>query len=578
MSEKSKQFFKKAELDLGSPFDSASVLNFKKIVDEDDREVFPEAGCREVDRIGIHRWMVLKEMGGKFESFPDLCEAVRVVARRDLSTALAKGKCVLGSLPTWIAGTDAQKQRISDVILAGGFLALGLTEKSNGSDLAQSQVTAQKQADGDFNLNGEKWLINNGTQSTCFSVLARTNPSGGGLGFSLFLFDKDKKSEKTFTPYPKIKLLGVRGIDISGMQFTDAPLAKTDLIGREGQGLELSMKTLQVSRIFCASLCLGPVETVLRLVFEFCQKRRLYKDSVLQIPNVKSRLVKSFSQLRLCDLMTRTCLRGLHLMPEQMSLYSSMAKYFVPLLSEEAMKDLCVTLGARHFIREEFASGIVQKMLRDIQLIGLFDGSSQVNLYVMAHQLPILAQQRTSMEASLREDLLGPLFAKDFSGTDLTFRKLQLTNRGVDDLLMGLKAICEQSQALPRIDELSSWTQLRPRLLRQIELLDRCALEGAQKNEAPNQRVYFENAHRFCWLQASAMILFSHAWGDPWPVAQTEYLLDLCLRELSGETLLTEESLRQFEETLGQELQTKVEGNISLGLDENLLSSWYGHL
>ena len=66
--------------------------------------------------------------------------------------------------------------------------------------------------------------------------------------------------------------------------------------------------------------------------------------------------------------------------PEQASLSSAMAKYLVPTLAEAGLGSLSVTLGARYYLREEHVHGIFQKMLRDNAVIGLFDGSTAINL------------------------------------------------------------------------------------------------------------------------------------------------------------------------------------------------------
>ena len=575
MTPKARKALADQEKLLGSPFDRSQVLNFRDIVGQDEREEFPERSCAEFERLGFARWMLPQELGGHVQSLEEFVQTARLMGRRDLSVATAKGKCVLASLPTWIAGSDHLKKRISEVVLKGQYLSLALTEQGNGSDLTQSQVQATKQGDSGFLITGEKWLINNATQSTCISVLARTNPAGGIRGFSLFLLDKEKTDATTFRPLPKIRTLGVRGIDISGLTFCETPVTSADLIGREGQGLEAALKTLQVSRTMCAGFCLGPLETMLRIVFEFSQKRKLYGDSILKIPNVRSRLARNSTDLLICELLVRAGTRLFHLRPELCSLSSAVTKYLVPKISEQAISELCTTLGARYYLREGFSEGIAQKFFRDIQLIGLFDGSSQVNLYVIANQLRVLAEQRKS-PASVQDWSIDPALLADVSNLPLLdYRRLQLTNRGEDPLLAGLLAAMDRfpGNGIPP----QRWLQVSVLLRKGLADLDSDTLSGDPR-ETANHRQAFDRAHRLCWLHAAALGVLAQACEAGVREEEISLLLHRCFQELGVVSPFSETEVRACEDSVILDLQRRVEGDLSLGLSTDPVSGWYGHL
>ena len=74
----------------------------------------------------------------------------------------------------------------------------------------------------------------------------------------------------------RLPTVGMRGLDISGIGFNNAEIHKDALIGEEGQGLELGLKTLQVTRAYCSSFSLGAGDTMLRIATEFAIERELY--------------------------------------------------------------------------------------------------------------------------------------------------------------------------------------------------------------------------------------------------------------------------------------------------------------
>jgi hypothetical protein len=111
---------------------------------------------------------------------------------------------------------------------------------------------------------------------------------------------------------------------------------------------------------------------------------------MLELQPVRRALADALADLIVCECVSVAATRSLHVTPEQASVNSAMAKYFVPTLTESALQSLSVTLGARYYLRQEHVHGIFQKMLRDNAVIGLFDGSTAINLTLMAQQLPLL--------------------------------------------------------------------------------------------------------------------------------------------------------------------------------------------
>jgi alkylation response protein AidB-like acyl-CoA dehydrogenase len=376
---------------LADPWDPESAFSFQRAVEQDERDEYPEEACRLLYEWGFHHHLIPREYGGKFRSYEELLSLTRVVARRDLTVAVALGQVYLGAVAVWIEGSEAQKCRLAELIRGQEQACLALTEEAHGSDVLANEVRATRAAGG-YLLSGKKWLINNATRGRVVTVFARTDPDGGPRGFSLFLVDKDGLAEGSYAPLPKKKTLGVRGADISGICFDGCLVPDGAMIGPPGAGLELALRCLQISRTICAGFSLGAADTALRATLDFALSRRLYGDTVIAIPHARGALVDCFLDLLICDCTAIAAARALHAATGQLGLWSAVVKYFVPTTAEDLIRTLSVLLGARYYLREGHAGGVFQKVLRDNAVVSLFDGSTVVNLNAIGLELRNLAR------------------------------------------------------------------------------------------------------------------------------------------------------------------------------------------
>ncbi|MDB5901660.1 MAG: acyl-CoA dehydrogenase protein [Betaproteobacteria bacterium] len=500
---------------LGDPLDRASDFSFEQALLDDELERFPEKLCRGLDDWGLNEYYVPRELGGRFTSFEELFSIVKVVSRRDLTAAIAHSAIYLGAASVWMSGTQAQKHRLAGIIRKGGAVAFALTEQAHGSDIMATGLTAER--DGDrYLLSGEKWLINNATRSAAVVAFARTRPERGPRGFSLFFLDKEKLAPATYRYLPKLKTHGIRGADISGIAFDRCPVPADAVIGAPGAGLELTLKTLQISRTMCAALSLGAANAALHTTLGFALRRQLYGKDVYAIPEVQKTLVDAFLDILICDCMAAAAVRGLHTATRQFSVWSAVVKYFVPVTLENAIRSLSSVLGARYYLRQG-TEGVFQKTARDSAIVSVFDGNTAVNLQAIALQLRFLlpehAPDDSASTAAFAErvkttfDLTRPL--PEFDAANL-----ELFNHGHDDVLHGLSACVEylrEAGAGSQLDE-----ALAGRILgfvkKALEDLGSLKAKAAKLAEARGSTVdkssaLFELSRQYCVLHAAAACL-----------------------------------------------------------------------
>jgi alkylation response protein AidB-like acyl-CoA dehydrogenase len=398
---------------LGDPSDPGSAFGYAPCAAVDDTEEFPSAACARLDAYELPRHYVPARHGGLLISYEEAVQLMRVVARRDLTVAIGHGKTYLGAASVWVAGTAQQAADLGRVIGAGHPVSWGLTERDHGSDLLAGEVTAAPTADG-FAVTGEKWLINNATRSKLICTLVRTGNDCGARGFSLLLIDKRTLSDNELTCLPKVATLGIRGADISGFALHGAHVPRTALVGAEGQGLEIVLKSLQLTRTLCAALSLGAADHALRLCTEFAASRELYGRSLLTLPLARQTLAECYADHLLAEALTLMATRTIHVATGEMSIWSAAVKYLVPTHTDEMIVRLRGLLGARSQLLDGYRDGRFQKLERDNAIVSMFDGNTLVNLHSLINQFPVLVRAHRrgvtehdilTMSADLREQL-----------------------------------------------------------------------------------------------------------------------------------------------------------------------------
>lgn len=441
-------FFTRAQLleaELGDPCDAGELLSFPRAIELDEREAFPAEACLLLDRLGLADFYIPARYQGKLERFDEVLTLLRVIARRDLSVAIAHCKTFLGAAPVWIAGSMQQRLDLAGRIHRGEAVALALTEEAHGSDLAASDCVARKLHQ-HYLLSGTKWLVNNATRSSVLSLLCRTRASGGPLGTSLLSVVKEDLGAGTFEHLPKIRTHGIRAIDISGIRFENAVVQEDALIGKEHRGLEYLFKTFQITRPLCSGLSLGAADTALRLSLGFARERQIYGQTVFALQPAREELLGAFVDLLICECLALFAARALHVLPEQMSVWSAVTKYLVPTVLEDMVRNASTILGARYYLRDHYGFGMFQKIVRDIAIVSLFDGSTRLNLSLIASQLAQLARFRQSVDQPPPAEVFANLRAVcslQDAPPEFDPDRLALTNRGRDDLQPGLALAAE---------------------------------------------------------------------------------------------------------------------------------------
>ena len=421
---------------LGDPRDPGSVIPVGRSVELDERLEFPADAIAAVTEWGLQRWYVPEAHGGELSDFLVPMLMIRRIASRDLTVAVAHGVTFLGAVGAWIDGGPIAAT-MADLVLAGGPVSWGLTERGRGSDLSNTATTAALGAR--IVLDGEKWPINNATRGRAMTVLARTSDQPGPRSLSLVLLDKQRADASTLTTLPKVATHGTRGADISGLAMRRTALDADQLIGPPGHGLETVLKSLQLTRPLTTPLSVGAADQVIGVALEFAS-RRSADGRAGSRALTRARLGTAVADALLAESVMVAAAREMHLATNEMALVSSLAKFLVPSTVDLLVRETAAVLGPWAHVLGFGGAGSFQKVARDSRVVGIFDGNSMVNLNMIAHEFGSIARpdepaDGADVVASLRRDIRGDGW--------LDPARLRLVTRRGSRLLRALPSLVE---------------------------------------------------------------------------------------------------------------------------------------
>lgn len=418
---------------LGDPHDAGARMPDAQTLADDDARRFPDAAAAALNDWGLHRFYIPTAVGGDFDDALRTLLLMRQVSRRDVTAAVGHGKTLLGAVCAWTAA-DRSAERMAAIVSAGDPVSWGLTEEGRGSDIGRSATTARIGTDS-IAVDGHKWPIGNATRGRAITVLARTAERSGPRSLSLVLVDKQEVDGATLSYRPRRPLHGIRGADISGIDFHGTRVDPDGLVGPEGHGLELVLKSLQLTRTLCAALSLGAGDHALRLVLEGS-----HGGGGIARRDPEAVATAVADQL-LAEVVGFVGARTIQTAPEEMGLVSAFVKYLVPDAVDSSVREIGGALGAEAHLTTGRTAHF-QKIARDARVVAIFDGNSVVNLNVIAGEFSSIV--RAADDPAPDPGDVSAALAFDVRPTGLDLTRLRLVTRRGSTLLAALPGLASE--------------------------------------------------------------------------------------------------------------------------------------
>lgn len=359
-----------------------------------EKEVGPSARARDEEErfdrplmfgrlaeLGLTGIVFPEEYGGAGADYISYAIAVEELSRVCASTGVTlSAHLSLCANPIYLFGSEAQKQTFLTPLAEGRKMgAFGLTEPSAGTDAGGTKTTAARDG-GEWLLNGTKIFITNAGEAETYVVFARTDKTAEKHhGISAFIVEKGTPG---FSFGKKEQKMGIRSSPTMELVFQNCRIPEGNLLGAEGAGFKVAMKTLDGGRIGIASQALGIAQGALDFAVGYAKERKQFDSPISRFQGIQFQLADMATQVEAARLLVYKAAyrasNGLSYSQE-----SAMAKLMA---SETAMRvttQAVQVLGGYGYTRE-FP---VERMMRDAKITEIYEGTSEVQRMVIGSAL-----------------------------------------------------------------------------------------------------------------------------------------------------------------------------------------------
>jgi alkylation response protein AidB-like acyl-CoA dehydrogenase len=345
----------------------------------DEAQSFPKDIVRAMGNLGFLGAVVPERLGGAGLSTLEFVLIMEEVARVDPSVALIfaahSGLCLQHIM--MFASADQKARYVPSLATGETIGSWALTEPESGSDSGGMKTSAARDGDG-YVLNGSKTFITNGSVAGTFVIMAKTDLQQGKGGISAFIVE----GSMGIAVARKENKLGMRASDTVQLVLENVRVPKANLLGREGEGFKQALGVLDSGRIGIAALAVGLAQGALEASVKYAKERRQFGKTLAEFQATQFKLAEMATDIEAARLLTyRAALEKQSGKPY--TLVASQAKLFASEAAQRAATEAVQIHGGYGYIKE-FP---VEKLYRDVKLLTIGEGTSEVQRMVIAKQL-----------------------------------------------------------------------------------------------------------------------------------------------------------------------------------------------
>ena len=329
-----------------------------------------------------------EKYGGSEMGLFSLCLIIEEIAKVCASTSIILLVHELGTTPIMIAGNDEQKDKYFPKLATGEHLvAFGLTEPNAGSDVSGLKTKAIK--DGDhYVINGTKTFISHADVSEVICIAARTDTSVPATkGTGIFIVEKGTPGLSIGKHENK---LGIRASSTVEIILEDVRVPAANILGQEGLGFPIIMKTLDLTRIQVAVQAVGIAQGALDYAVQYTKERTQFGKPIFSFQGLQWMMADMTTQVEAARQLAYKAAslfeglpRNLDKLPKETVRYSAMAKLFAAETAMKVTTDAVQLLGGYGYVKEY----PVERMMRDAKITQIYEGTSQIQKVVIASTL-----------------------------------------------------------------------------------------------------------------------------------------------------------------------------------------------
>ena len=322
----------------------------------------------ESDLFGI---FIPEEYGGLGGGALELCIATEELSKVCGGIAVSYAATALGAYPIILFGSDEQKKKYLPDIASGKKLAaFGLTEPNAGSDAGGLETTAVKDGN-DYILNGSKIFITNGGVADIYTVVAMTNRAKGARGASTFILEKGMEGFEFGKEEDK---LGIKASATRELIFTDCRVPSANLVGREGMGFIVAMKTFDNSRPGIGAQAVGIAQGAIDEAVAYSTQRIQFGQPISSFQAVRHMIADMATKTEAARNLVYRAAAVVDSGVKDISKLSAMSKLFASDVAMEVTVNAVQIFGGYGYMREYPA----EKFMRDAKITQIYEGTNQI--------------------------------------------------------------------------------------------------------------------------------------------------------------------------------------------------------
>jgi butyryl-CoA dehydrogenase len=346
----------------------------------DEKEEFPWPILKVIAESDLFGIFIEEKYGGTGGGVVDLCLATEEFSKACGGIAVSYAATALGAYPIILYGTDEQKKKYLPGIAKGKKLAaFAITEAGAGSDAGSVSTTAKKEGDY-YILNGVKQWITNGGEAEIYTVIAMTDKTKGSRGASAFIVEKGTPG---FEFGKKEKKLGIRSSATRELVFTNCKVPKENLLGKEGLGFIVAMKTFDKSRPGIGAQAVGIAQGALDHAVKYSKERVQFGKPISSFQGLQFMLADMATNIEAARALVYHAARLIDSGEKDISKISAMAKLFASDVAMKVTTDAVQVFGGYGYMRDY----PVEKYMRDAKITQIYEGTNQIQRSVIASEI-----------------------------------------------------------------------------------------------------------------------------------------------------------------------------------------------
>jgi alkylation response protein AidB-like acyl-CoA dehydrogenase len=346
----------------------------------DESQEFPHDIVKKMAELGFLGIIFPEEYGGAGFGYLEYVTIIEEITKGDPSMGLviaAHNSLCTNHIYTF-GNEQLKKKYLPDLTTGKKIGAWALTEPTSGSDAGAMRTTATR--DGNFYvLNGSKNFITHGSVGKVTVVLAITDKSKGKKGISAFIVDNDTPG---FIVNKKENKLGMRSSDTSALTFDNCLVPVENLIGEDGKGFHQALTILDGGRISIAANALGIAQGAFEASLKYSKERQQFGKPIGEFQAIQWKLSEMATQIEAARLLTYRA-AFLKDQGKEVVLESSMAKYYAAEVAVMVTNEAVQIHGGYGFTKDF----IVEKFYRDVKLVTIGEGTSEIQKLVISREL-----------------------------------------------------------------------------------------------------------------------------------------------------------------------------------------------